>query len=265
MTPQPAPLSLVIGLGAAAVLAAGLAAGPGVVAGGLVGGLAAFGLLAKWPPAPPLVLLLAAYLSLFPDGWPGGEWLSDGGVAAGPKLLPLLAAAAAVVYAAAHYRQLSAADHDEESPVWPMALFGGAAAAVVGGRLLLAAAVLFRPDYARGPLRFIRATDDDPWRVVFARFLMLAAVAGVGAVAAGLGLWLARLNRLSAAEARQLLLDTRWLEARRELARLETWRAARLRPRSESRVRRPGRALWYGVGLGLFVVTFFIVLRVLRN
>lgn len=259
--PAPVPFDLIAGLGGAAVLVAVLLVSRGgVTAGVVVGGLAGFGLLARWTSAPPLVLMATAYFGLFPDGLPV-EPRSDGGTAAGPHLLDLLAAGAAVVYASGHYRLLAREGQDPPADdlVW---VVGVAAAATLFGQAALTLVTRVRPDFARGPLRFVVVTGDETGEHMFARFLMLTGLLGFGAVLAGMGLWLARLNRLSAEEARLLLLDVQWREGRREFARLETWRAAAL---AGPVVRTPGRFRWVGLGCGLMLATFVVTLVVLRR
>ena len=227
---RPTPAQVIVGLGAAAVLAAGLAASRGAVAGALAGGLAALGLLARWAPTPPLMLAVTAYLSLFPDGLPLREAVGRGPV--GPTLLDLLTVAAGLAFAAAHYRHLKA-DADEPSADELAGLFVGVAAAAIGGTVTFFVVTRLQPDFDRGTLRFARVDFESgrPETLAFLRAVMLAGLLGGGALVAGLALWLARMHRLTPVEARQLLLDTRWLEVRRELARLETWRAAARRPR----------------------------------
>ncbi len=268
--PAPLPTDLVVGLGAAVVLAAGLTATRGMLAGGLVGGLAVSGLLARWAAVPPLMLFVTAYLSLYPDGLPDGG--PGGRGATGPQLLDLLTAGAMVVYAAGHYRYLTQIAEAGDDPTADdlARLFAGAAAAVMVGTVVFYVTTRLKPDYDRGPFGLILSTpttesQDAGGRlgVVFARFLMLAGLLGGGALLAGLGLWLTRLSRLTPVEARQLLLDTRWREARRELARLETWRAAVLRPPVRRLRRRFGRAL--AVGAAVFGATFLGFLWVLSR
>lgn len=245
--PAPIPVDLIAGLGGAAVLAAALFATAGDLAAVLVGGLAAGGLVLRWRPAPPLVLLLTAHFSLFPEGVPVRE-PTGRSVLAGVRVLDLLTAAAALVYAGGCYRYLRRSTGDAGEPPaddlpW---LFGGAVAAALFGQAALALVGRYAPDYRRGPLRFRRVYEsslvDTAAEAAFDRFVMLAGLLGGGALVAGLVFWVARLNRLSAAEASQLLLDVRWQEARRELARIETWRAGGLargpaRPRPPLRVR----------------------------
>ena len=229
----------------------------------VVSAVAVLGLFVRRAAAPPLVLLAAAYLGLFPDGLPV-EPLGDGGVFAGLRLLDLLAAGAAVVYASGHYRLLARekdGGHDPSADVLTWVL-GGAAVATLFGLAALTLVTRFRPDYARGPLRFVRVTAaDETADQVFARFLMLAGLLGGGALAAATGLWLTRLNRLSREEARQLLLDVQWREGRREYARLESWRAA---ARAVPVARRPARFRWVGLGCGLMLATFVVTLFLLK-
>jgi hypothetical protein len=265
--PAPTPADYLVGLGGAAVLAAGLTASRGLLAGVLVGGVAAGGLLLRWASAPLLVLLVAAYLSLFPDGLPLTEPVGRG--LAGPTLLDLLTVAAALAYSAGHYRALTrAADGGDEPTADDLAgLFGGVAAATVVGTLVVLFVTRFQPDYGRRPLWPVPVDVDDEsvslLELVFSRFVLLAGLLGGGALLAGLVLWLTRLNRLTADEARLLLLDTGWQENRRELARLETWRAAATCPRPA----RPRRRVWRSLGIGLlaFAATFVLFLCVLSR
>jgi hypothetical protein len=95
------------------------------------------------------------------------------------------------------------------------------------------------------------------------RFLLLvfaaAAVVFVGRLA--FGLW--RLARLTPDEGRLVLLDTAWREQRRELARLETWRAypAAVRNRPPKRpAGDPGRLTFAAAGrVALVLLALFAV------
>ncbi len=257
------PTDLIIGFGGAAVLAVGLVAGRGALAGGLVGVLAAFGLVARWGPAPLLVLAAAAYLSLFTGGLPHREVDGRGPVA--PTLLDLLTAAAAVVYVGGHYRSLRP-DADEPPADELAGLFIGAGAAVLAGVAGYLLVTRVQPDYDRGPLRLLRVDEATPTGdQLFSRAVMLAGLLGGATLLAALGLWLARLNRLTPDEARQLLLDTGWQESRRELARLETWRAAARRPPAPKGPLRRGCFVAVVIGLLVFGGSFLGFLYMLSR
>ncbi|OWK47011.1 hypothetical protein [Fimbriiglobus ruber] len=59
----------------------------------------------------------------------------------------------------------------------------------------------------------------------WSRFLIFAGIVAAVVVPAGLVFWYWRLNRLTAPEARMILLDILWREGRREFNRQEKWRA----------------------------------------
>jgi hypothetical protein len=255
MTPSADTL---VALGSAAVLAAGLFAERGGSAGLAVGAVAVVGLLARWRPTPPLLLLLTAYLCLFPDGRPVEP--VGRGVSAGVRVGELLIAAAVVAYTAAFYRTLTARVEgaDDADPVWPTV--AAAATAAVGGWAALVVVARYQPDYAR-PLRFVRVNEfvATPLEQIVGRFVMLAGLLGALVGGAAGGLWLLRLNRLTPAEARVLLVDTRWRETRSELARAEAWRFGEAKPD------RRGGCGWCGPAVLAFAGTFGLVLYYLTR
>jgi hypothetical protein len=93
------------------------------------------------------------------------------------------------------------------------------------------------------------------------RFLMLAGLVAAVGLGAGLTFWYWRLARLSAAEARMVLLDVQWFESRRELNRQEKWRAwgrARSRPRRAKRRKRRSFAEAVALTFIILIVALFI-------
>lgn len=270
MNDRPASLSTdyLIGLGGMAVLAAGLMASRGMLAAGVVGSVAICGLLLRWKSTPVLVLLIASYLSLYPEGLPLTGPVGRG--LSGPTLLDLLTVAAALTYSAGHYRVVTRTSEGGDEPTADdlAGLFGSVAAATLVGLLVVLFVTRLQPDYSRRLLWLVPVDADDTTvsilELLYSRFVLLAGLLGGGAILAGLGLWLTRLNRLSTDEARLLLLDTGWQEGRREFARLETWRGAALNPRQPPpRRRRILRSL--SLGFLVFAATFVLFLCLLSR
>ena len=109
------------------------------------------------------------------------------------------------------------------------------------------------------PLRFDPTRDNES-----SRFLVLMGAVGFASLALGSAFWYWGLTRMPPSVARQFLTDTRWRENRRELNRLEKWRAwrrgnlARPEPLRLS-VRPLLRILMYGVIAVLFLTCAGIV------
>jgi hypothetical protein len=235
-----------VGLTALIVLAGALFTDGYTLAAGIPTLVAAAGLVSRHPAVPPFALGLMGYLVAFKDGVPVaqlGFWdLRSGWF----RLMDMVIAAAAVAYLTAHYRlagltrRLTPADAPSgegaatEPPVLrPSRLasdeeFGGLVAAAGGAAVLgqlawlWAAGLRVRPERFP-PVRFSAASRDPAgFGEPLLLLVGLAAVVGVPVV---LGFWYWRLHRYTPDEARMVLLDTGWRETRRELARLEAWRA----------------------------------------
>jgi hypothetical protein len=205
---------------------------------------AALGLLLRRTSAPIIAVAIVVYLLIFPYGVPrdpGPIYRAGAGFA----LADVVVVAAVLTYLLAQFRlfsltlravpnekaNLAAKLHDapivRPAPTLvPDELFRlGAlvAFAVVAGQVLWFAATRFeiRPD-GLIPLFYTPEQRRGDWLQRGAVPLLLL---GLPALSLRFYFWVKRHRSLSQDEARLAVLDTAWAENRRELARLETWRA----------------------------------------
>ncbi len=216
--------------------------------------VAALGLLLRWTAMPRVFLLLLAYLIALPFGVPLGSAYSD---VPGShfRVVDVILVGAVLTYFACQYRlssltlegmPLDVPPHlrrkRDRPPVRPGSLAPpeetGRLFAVIGlclliGQLAWLLVSELRIDFrVFPPVRLAYPTGPFPRPPGFGelsepttRFLLLMGLLAVVTVPAGLVFWYWRLARLNPAEARMVLLDTGWREARRELNRQEKWRA----------------------------------------
>ena len=104
------------------------------------------------------------------------------------------------------------------------------------------------------------------------RFLLFTLGFGCVVGLARFAFWYWQIRQWNREEAKLLLLDTGWLESRREYSRIETWRAARIVDRRNPgerwrRFRKTGRrvftVLFFGfVGITVLMILFaFLIIR----
>jgi hypothetical protein len=223
------------------------------IGGLLIVVLGAAGLLLRWAAAPPLILIVLAYFMIFPFGIPGegfeSRWeIEDGRFRPADLLLTL----AVLMYVACQYRVYGLVSQavawegagrrkDEPTTRRPPALvrpnelgvlFGIAVGLVVAGQLVwwLATGIEVVPGkpfpfrVAEPGRGFRRAESPGTLAPGLTRFVVLVGLLFFGLLVARLvfGYW--RLRRMGPAEARMTLLDTGWLETKRERSRVEKWR-----------------------------------------
>ncbi|MFO0852222.1 MAG: hypothetical protein U0871_27210 [Gemmataceae bacterium] len=245
---------LFMGAAALLILGAALFVDDRPLAAGLPTLIAAAGLITRHPAVPPAVLAGLGYLLAFPDGVPLPEPYPWPLWASYFRLMDMVVAGATLVYLTAHYRLAGltrqAVPSDTPQPLRPKGepstlrtsglvgddefawVLATAGAAVVAGQLAWFWVAGLRVEYTGFPPFRLASpnTGTDPG----SRLVLLIGLAAPLALVAGLTFWYWRLARLTPAEAWMMVLDTGWREARRELARQETWRA-RVRNRRLSR------------------------------
>lgn len=223
----------------------------------------AAGLFFRWTAAPVLVVMLGMYFTLFPAGLPQLGYGDPWGLRRGSfRVDDLILASALLVYVACQYRLFGVlvqafpleggtakALPPVRRPVTALgsgefaAMFKATAAAVLVGQLAWWLLTHVRVDAGRGfslvwtDAGVIRSSGSPGLLSAAAsRFVLLTAVVFVTAALAQMLFWYWRLRRLTRDEGRMILQDELWTENRRELSRLETWRAwAKNRTRRKAR------------------------------
>ena len=257
MTPTDAPAPaarpdrdyLFAGLAALLVVFVGMTLRGGPVPGAVAPAAGLLGLLLGWTSMPVVFLLMLAYLLVFPFGLPYYSGAVNDAVGSQLRVPDLVLTAAALIYLIAQYHLLGMTDRvvpTDPAPGTTGTVRRPAAAVVPGefSRLLSAAAASVVAGQAAWfalthlsldldgfpPIRLgppAAPTPDDPYTASawFTRTVLLGGAAALGGLAAGFAFWYWRLLRLTPDEARMMLLDAGWRESRRELNRLEKWRA----------------------------------------
>jgi hypothetical protein len=207
--------------------------------------LAAVGLLLRWTFIPAVVVFAVCYLLIFPTGLPFDSFGYADIRASYFESSDLLFIPAILCYLSAQYRLFSLTvraipddrpshlrKRNDPEPRRPMDripptempwLFAGVAAATLMAQFLWLALTKLEIHPAGFPP--IRLAEGLGFSGRASQFVLLAALMAVVGIFTGLVFWYWRLATLNSDEARLMLLDTGWAEVRRELARLETWRA----------------------------------------
>jgi hypothetical protein len=275
---------LFVGLASLLVVAAALFFLHGHPLAALPVAVAALGLLLRSPVMPCLFLVALAATAVPTWAWMNPKPYSDVPLSHF-RLMDLVLVGAALTYFVCQYRLLSLAAQGmppdtpagqrrkaDKPPRRPGHLvppeemgrmFAGIVACVVIGQVAWLLIGELRLDFsAFPPLRLPAPSallpqsgahyDRSAW---VTRFLLAAGLIAGAVLPAALVFWYWRLTRLGAGEARMVLLDTQWREARRELNRQEKWRAwglSRRRPKRAAERRKPTgprRSFWEALGL----------------
>ena len=244
------PRNLVFaGLAALLVVFVGMTLRGGPVAGAIAPAIGAAALVFRWSAMPVVFVVLLAYLLVFPFGVPYATAAVNDIADSGFRVQDMLLTAAALLYLACQYRVLGLprkADADVPEPAF-RSLLVTVAVLVVAGQVVWLGLTSFSVDLRAvppvrfgGPNPFGGPQFSGPFAVSApgSRVLLLAAAVVAGGFAAWFAFWYRRLARLTPDEARMMLQDTGWREARRELNRQEMWRAWG----RERRVRKSGGA-----------------------
>lgn len=207
----------------------------------------AIALVFRTPALPIVFLFVLSYLLVFPLGVPF-YWKENDVAGSQFRLQDLLVVAAALAYLICQYRSFGLSQEGMPSdtsqrvgpPVrrpaeavpadeFPRMLRAVAAFVLAGQVAWLGLTYLSLDLRAVPPIRFgePKSWQRGPFIVSpeITRFLLLVGAAGFGGLFARLAFGYWRLTKLSRDEARMMLLDTSWQEARRELNRQEKWRA----------------------------------------
>jgi hypothetical protein len=248
---------------------------------------ALLGLFTRWAGMPRVFLVVLCYFIILPLGFPLLGGAASGSAIPGShfQMMDVILAGAVIVYFACQYRLTSLTQQgmpfdvppaqrpkDAQPPRRPASivaddemgrLFLAAGLCVLLGQFVWLVVTEFRPALGRVPPFTTTGLD---YTDVGNRFLMLGVLAAVVGLAAGLSFWYWRLARLSAAEARMMLLDVQWFESRRELNRQEKWRAwgrARSRPRPAKRRKR--RSFLEAAALTFVILIVALLVAVLAS
>jgi hypothetical protein len=245
--PRPDRDYLFAGLAALLVVFVGVTMRGGPVPGAAAVAPGLLGLLVGWTSMPVVFLLLLSYLLVFPYGLPYYPAAVNDAVGSHLRVPDLVMAAAALIYLTAQYHLFGLTDRlmPADPAAGPPAGGRRPPGAVVPGefgRILAAAAASLAAGQAAWFALTHVALDLDAFPPVrpgpppmmpeafgaaawFTRVVVLGGVVAAGGALAGFGFWYWRLLRLTPVEARMVLFDAGWRESRRELNRIEKWRA----------------------------------------
>lgn len=230
------------------------------------------GLLLRWTAMPIALVFTLGYFLLFPVGIPFGNPYYGYDNLTHFRIHDLTLAAALLVYLSAQFRLFAlTTPRGHEASERPVRTFNPRE--LTREVLPLATIVLV----GQGIWYFVETCElhfgtDAPLRVFpsdamrlgaiatpstqtveLNRFLLCAIIFIVVAAFARFCFWYFRLRSLSPVEAKQILIDTEWQGNRRELARLETWRARVL---GNSPAPAKSDALFRGIVRGIVLVNF---------
>jgi len=278
---------LVLGLAAVLVISAVLFVQGGLIAAIIPAAVAALGLLLRWTAMPIVFLVTLSYFLVFPYGIPDLSRRFDDIYGSHLRVLDIALVGSVLAYLAAQYRLYSLVHQSmpfdmpsrlrkksDRSPVRPGENIAdgevGRMFATIGLCVFLGQIAWFfvsettinflnfppfEISHVYDPIRLWRGVGLSP---EYTRFLLTAGLCAVVAFAFGLALRYWRLVRLSRDEARMILLDTEWSDARRELNRQEKWRAWALPKFKLPNAPESIRASKVGCGKGCLILLFVI-------
>ena len=254
---------------------------------------AVLGLLFRWTGMPILAVLTLAYFLVFPTGLPADAVRSADVRTSAFGVIDSVLVLAVLGYLATQYRLFSltgpakpydlpkyarregddrrSAEAVREAELPPLG--AGLVVAVFAGQFVWMLATVLEPTFEGfPPVRLVpegklifagRATPSVASGPV-SRFLMVAGLFAMVLLPISFAFWYWRLATLRADEANLLLRDTQWADARREMARQETWRAWGRGQRAPKKPRKPWRLLVWLLFGALLVVCIGCLNRFLR-